>query len=104
MHYSSTSDLKYNVSVFFFCCYFLFVCYSFACLLALFCFIPEIPAWNIVGSMNICGLSQSMDDIRDNLYDVHEPEMAKQIYEGRKSQLNLEVERGEKTYLIMKRQ
>lgn len=79
--------------LFFFCCYFLFVYYSFACLLALFCFIREIPARNIAGLNEY--LSQSMDDICDNLYNVYEPEMAKQIYKGRKSQLKLEVESGE---------
>ena len=41
--------------------------------------------------MNICGLNQSMDDIFDNVYNVHEPGMAKYIYKERKIQLKLEA-------------
>lgn len=41
--------------------------------------------------MNICELNQSMDDICDNVYNVHEPGMAKYIYKGRKNQLKLEM-------------
>lgn len=41
--------------------------------------------------MNTCGLDQLMDDICVNVYNVHEPGMAKYIYKERKTQLKLEV-------------
>lgn len=88
--------MKYNVSVYFvvivFCL--LFICLSFA----LFCFIPEMLAGIWQGSVNTCGLDQLMDDICVNVYDVHEPGMAKYIYKERKTQLKLEV-KGKNRYI-----
>lgn len=47
--------------------------------------------------MNICGICQWMDGTRDCLCTGHEPEMAKEIDWGRRSQLKLDVEGGEET-------